>query len=341
MERKTIFVSIVVPVYGVEKYVKRCLESIDSQSYPDLEVIIVNDCTKDRSMEVIDSFIKNESRHPAIYKVVNHKKNKGLSEARNTGIKEAKGDFIYFLDSDDYISHDCINGMADCIRRFDVDIVFGNITRIRKKENFYQPFDSTNRIYEREEILSLYTKGLLYREACNKMVRKRYLVNNDLFFIPGMLNEDVNWSFRLLAHPFKAALCDKPTYFYIQEREGSIMATITLKNYEASIKNLDIINRVIEQQHLVDDVPYIRYYVSMIDFTIWFLFFHKNKMSERKMLYYKFRENRINYGMYYKICGIKRSFKNLHIRIQNTRYAYWVFEIYNTWRRMKGRISNG
>ena len=341
MEKRTIFVSIIVPIYGVEKYVKKCLESIDSQSYPDIEVILVNDCTKDKSMEVIDNYIKNDSTRPTIYKVVNHIKNKGLSEARNTGIKEAKGDYIYFLDSDDYISPDCINRMVAYVNRFDVDIVFGNIARIRKKEKFYQPFNSTNKIYERAEILSLYTTGMLYREAVNKMVRKTYLLNNELFFVPGMLNEDVNWTFRLLAHHFTAALYDKPTYYYIQEREGSIMSTISLKNYEASIKNLDIINNIIEKYHLIDDVPYIRYYVSMIDFNIWFLFFHKNKMRERKMLYYKFRENGINYNKYYNICNIDKTLENLHIRMQNVRYAYWAFEIYNTWRRVKGRISNG
>lgn len=341
MDRKYIKVTIVVPVYGVEKYIHKCLDSIEAQNYNDLEVILVNDCTNDDSMTVVNDFISGESQRPSMYRIINHERNLGLSEARNTGIKEAKGDYIYFLDSDDYISFDCISGLADCAKHFDADIVFGNIVRIRKQESIYAPCNADTRMYDRMEILNMYSKDVLYREAFNKLIRKSYLLKYGLFFVPGMLNEDVNWTFRMLAHPFKAAIYDQPTYNYVQEREGSIMATVSLRNYEASIKNLEIIDDIIQQFDLKNDLPYLRYYVSMIKFTIWFLFYHKNSFVERLSLYKKFRERGIDFHGYYTRCGIEDSFENLHLRLKCTNYAFAVFEFYNTWRRIKGRIKHG
>lgn len=341
MMQKELHVTIVVPIFGVEKYIYHCLKSIDCQKYPFLEVVLVNDCTKDHSMEVVETFIKDESLRPTIYKIINHDVNKGLSEARNTGIRAATGDYIYFLDSDDYISADCIENLACRVREYDVDIVFGNITRIRKSKKIYIPFEKENRLYGRTEILNMYTDGVLYREAVNKLLRKAYILERNLFFAPGMLNEDVNWTFKMLAFPFSATLCDYPTYYYIQEREGSIMSTISMKNYEAAIQNLEIVDEVIKRRKLGNDISYINYYITMIQYTIWFLFYHKNTVCERRMLYYKLRSRGIDYWGYYKKCGVEIAFEHFHLAIKNVWLGHALFEAYNLWRRLKGRISHG
>ena len=91
-------ISVIVPVYNVEKYLKQCLDSIVNQTYKNLEIIIVNDGTKDNSMKIVEEYLQDKR-----IKVIN-KENGGLSSARNIGIKEATGDYISFIDSDDYIS---------------------------------------------------------------------------------------------------------------------------------------------------------------------------------------------------------------------------------------------
>lgn len=341
MMQKELHVTIVVPIFGVEKYIYHCLKSIDCQKYPFLEVVLVNDCTKDHSMEVVETFIKDESRCPTIYRIINHDINKGLSEARNTGIRAATGDYIYFLDSDDYISDDCIEKLACRAQEYNVDIVFGNITRIRKLKNIYIPFKMESRLYDRTEILNLYANGILYREAVNKLLRKTYILEHNLFFVSGMLNEDVNWTFKMLAFPFSAALCDSSTYYYIQEREGSIMSTVSMRNYEAAIQNLEIVDEVIKRRKLGNDILYIKYYVTMIQYTIWFLFYHKNTVYERRVLYYKLRSYGVDYWGYYKKCGVEIAFEHSHLAIKNICLGYALFEVYNIWRRLKGRISHG
>ena len=96
-------ISIIVPVFNVELYLKECLESIKKQTYTNLEVIIVDDCSTDNSFNIADNFIKNY-KGPIIFKLIKHDKNKGQSAARNTGLGVAKGEYVGFVDSDDYIA---------------------------------------------------------------------------------------------------------------------------------------------------------------------------------------------------------------------------------------------
>ena len=96
-------VSIIIPVYNVAKYIERCLLSVLNQTWPDLEVILVNDCTPDNSMEIVRRVVASHPRG-AVVRCLEHEENRGLSAARNTGISASVGDYLYFLDSDDYIS---------------------------------------------------------------------------------------------------------------------------------------------------------------------------------------------------------------------------------------------
>lgn len=111
-------ISIIVPIYGVEPYIKKCLISIMSQSLTSgVECILVNDCTKDESINIAQKLI-DEYRGNIKFRIINREENGGLSAARNTGILEAKGDYLYFLDSDDYITPDCIKVLAETAQKF-------------------------------------------------------------------------------------------------------------------------------------------------------------------------------------------------------------------------------
>ena len=110
-------VSIIVPVYNVENYVGECIESIKNQTYSNIEVIVVNDGSEDRSIEIINDMIRDDSRFTII-----NQKNQGLSVARNNGLKYAKGDYFFFVDSDDYIEKNCIEELLNLICKYDVNM---------------------------------------------------------------------------------------------------------------------------------------------------------------------------------------------------------------------------
>ena len=103
MEVKNIKVSILVPIYGVEKYIERCVRSLLEQSFTDIEYIFVNDCTKDSSMVILNKLIKEYEEKKGSIKIINHEKNGGLAASRITALKNATGEFITFVDSDDYL----------------------------------------------------------------------------------------------------------------------------------------------------------------------------------------------------------------------------------------------
>ena len=127
---KEMKVSIIIPVHNVAPYVEECIQSVLRQDYKNLEIIIIDDCGMDNSMELVEELVKNSSRDIVILR---HDYNKGLSAARNTGIKQATGDYIFFLDSDDFIETYCISVLVeiakDCV---DADMVYGSSLRIRE-----------------------------------------------------------------------------------------------------------------------------------------------------------------------------------------------------------------
>ena len=114
-------VSIVVPVYNVESYIEECLQSVCSQTYENLEIICVDDVGNDRSMDVVRSFAVKDCR----IKIIEHDKNKGLAEARNTGLEHVSGDYVFFLDSDDWLSIDAIEKFVRSAKVGEPDIVVG------------------------------------------------------------------------------------------------------------------------------------------------------------------------------------------------------------------------
>ena len=113
-------VSIIIPVYNVSKYIERCLKSALDQTWKDLEIILVDDCTPDDSMDIARSVLETSSRSNMVT-ILKHEKNRGLSAARNTGIRQAKGDYLYFLDSDDYLPVNSIELLADAAIRHNVE----------------------------------------------------------------------------------------------------------------------------------------------------------------------------------------------------------------------------
>lgn len=238
-------VSIIIPVYNVEPYIKDCISSVMDQDYKNLEIIIVNDCTPDKSIIIASNLIANY-RGPHIYKIISHKYNQGLSASRNTGIQEATGDFIYFLDSDDYISKNCISSLVNLYNKTHADIIIGNqiiidnlsnkkLNNPIKLKNSYQTFHSLKKIFSSSEFIEMDCNGV----AWNKLINKNFILKNDLKFNVGILYEDDIWSYKVYCHNPTITISDIPTYFY-RMRPNSIMNTFTEYHFYSAIKCANI-----------------------------------------------------------------------------------------------------
>lgn len=223
-------VSIIIPIYNVAPYIERCLKSVMFQTYQNIEIILVNDCTPDNSMEIVkkiieSSFIKRE------IKIYSHKINKGLSAARNTGIKEAKGDYVYFLDSDDELPIHSIERLAKQAIKYNPDFVIGKMNVIGSFPTIPFLYNDIYVVRSNKDILLQYLDHFWYSMACNKLINKEFALNNNLFFREGLLHEDELWSFELALTSNSMVVYPEYTYnYYI--REGSITKQIRKKNID-------------------------------------------------------------------------------------------------------------
>lgn len=223
-------VSIIIPVYNVAAYIGNCLRSVYEQTYPQIEVVLVDDVTPDDSMEQAAPWIqKLQERY--VVKILTHPVNKGLSAARNTGIKASTGDWVYFLDSDDEITPDCIALMvAEVEKHPDVDFVIGNVKFVGSTWDF--PLKCSAYENGNENILHDYTTYKWYMMAWNRLYKKKYLLQHNLYFKEGLLHEDELYSFQVATTAKAMAAVFEETYIYKVRSVGSITAQRRLKNFE-------------------------------------------------------------------------------------------------------------
>ena len=215
-------VSIIIPVYNVEQYIESCLYSVINQTYKGtLECIIVNDCTPDQSMEVVNRLLSVYQGN-ILFKIINHQENKGLSAARNSGVKIAKGDYLYFLDSDDILVENAIELLSNLSLQSFPDVIMGDFDLIG--DNQYIPRLNTSvAIFDKQkEIFNAFISYSLYEMAWNKLVKKSFFLKYDLWFREGIIHEDSLWSFNLFYYCNNLRVCFQRTYLY-RVRENSIM----------------------------------------------------------------------------------------------------------------------
>lgn len=233
-------VSVIVPIYKVEKYLKKCVDSILDQTYTNLEIILVDDGSPDNCPKFCDEYAKQDDRIKVI-----HKENGGLSDARNAGMKIATGEYVSFIDSDDYISCDFIETLYYTIKAENSDIVECDIVRFE---------DGTTPVIEKEncDINSFSTeKGLSMLMAESKFHQYVWnkLYKSDIAFkIPfakGKLNEDEFWTYQIFGQAERVTKINKPMYFYLQ-RSGSIMGE------GFNLRRLDALEAKAERQKYIE-----------------------------------------------------------------------------------------
>ncbi len=232
MRRKDDLVSVIVPVYNIEDYLDTCLNSIIHQTYRNLEIILVDDGSSDSSGTICENYKQSDDRI-----VVLHKKNGGLSDARNTGIRIASGNFLTFVDGDDYVSEEYIEKLVEGIYAVGADIAIMGILDVFDSEDLNKAPKRKGEIVSElsnEECLEriLYQKNMDLH-SCGKLYRREVL--KDLYFPKGKLYEDWLFTPYAIGRAKKIAVINEVGYYYVQ-RMGSI------SNGRFSLSHLDAID---------------------------------------------------------------------------------------------------
>lgn len=222
-------VSIIVPVYKVEKQLERCIRSILNQSFTNFELILVDDGSPDRCGEICDEYEKKDKRIKVI-----HKKNGGLSDARNAGLNIAKGKYIGFVDSDDIIHSEMYERMYNCITKYNVDIVqckFRKFKSIEDINKFSNIKDANIEYYtSKEAIIDMIDNNKINVNTWNKLY-KRELFENERF-PKGKIHEDEFLTYKLIYNSNKVAYINKELYYYYQNDNGIMNGSNLLKRLD-------------------------------------------------------------------------------------------------------------
>lgn len=227
-------VSLVIPVYNVESYLERCLESVKNQTYKNIEIILVNDGSTDGSGEICKKFVNKEIRAKVI-----HQKNAGLSEARNTGLKYISGDFVMFVDSDDWLELDAVEFLLEQAIKQNADMVVGGVYRTSDVVNHQKSFH-TSELLTQEEYAKRYFKiesQTIEYYVWNKLYRRK--VVEGIEFPLGFFAEDVPTTFRYILNSQTIVVTDKIVYNYFINNSG-LTAKFTSKHFDV-LKGWDLV----------------------------------------------------------------------------------------------------
>lgn len=221
-------VSIVIPIHNVEPYIERCLYSVIRQTYSDIECVLIDDACTDRSMLLCEKIIR-EYDGPIQFKTIHLQTSQGPSGGRNIGTETASGEYIFYLDSDDEITDDCIEKLFYMTLLYpDVEIVHGGIWSERNAEyynmsKYANVRNVTDNIWLRKEFLKL--QGGLPTVVWNKLIKKEFIKNHNISFEPDIIHEDELWMFNVIKYLRNACFVSDITYRHYSV-SGSIMTDL-------------------------------------------------------------------------------------------------------------------
>lgn len=305
-------ISVVVPVYNAEKYLVKCLDSIINQTYKNIEIVLVNDGSTDESLKIINSYKKKYKNKI----VVIDKKNEGQGIARNEGIKISKGEYLTFIDSDDYVDKNMLFDMLDMAINLNADIVYTN--------SMYEDINN-NVIEKKSELNTDVVKNYILTQSgpCSKLVKKNLIVENNLYFPKLRAYEDIAIVPVWALYTKKIAMLNKSYYFYLIHN-GSTMKQINFNEKMYDIT--DAINNVysnFSKKKLLEtyscEIEWLYICHLLHAASLRFLKFdnYKNNIGNINVImnekYPKWRQNK-----YYKKCNIK--FKIVCNLINNEQY---------------------
>lgn len=249
-------ISIIIPVYNTEKYLSQCLDSVVNQTYKELEIIIVNDGSTDRSLHIAQSYATKDARI-----IVISQDNQGQSVARNEGLKIASSEYVFFIDSDDYIGLNACEYLNHEIEQRGYDlIIFGRYSFYDDNNKLVYDkviIDDDDYISGQDYLLKHIGKNTFTASPCNKLFKKQLLDKYLIRFESGIIYEDLLYVFESLFYANNIKLIEKPFYFYRQTRPESTVNTIKEKDKDVLI-TIDLLERFLQQNNsdILDFIGY-------------------------------------------------------------------------------------
>ncbi len=268
--------SIIIPVYNVEQYLSDCLNSILQLSLTDIEIICVNDGSTDSSPNIIKKYQKDHNKIILI-----SQPNRGLSAARNAGLKEASGGYVFFLDSDDYLlNNTALTDVLKHTKAQNADICVFN-AMVNGSAKYLEPFPSTQEAMEGHQLMRLFysTCNTLMIPIWGHLYRRQFLLDNHLFFEEGRLHEDISFTPIAQYLATNAVCVNIPVVNYRFQRRGSITGAPSIKNYEDRVFAAKTLYDWFNKNNANEDEPY-RYIFSVYDELILDLVKTKLKVSD-------------------------------------------------------------
>ena len=243
--------SVIIPVYNVEKYINRCLKSILSQHYNDLEIIVIDNGSTDRSGSICDIYA-NEYANFSVYHIENH----GVGSARNFGLSKARGEFIYFVDSDDYLVGNLFAEFEDKLTP-DLDLLvfsyynsFEQEMTEKNRTKKILPYNGSYDKYDFSKIFKdLFLSDMLYT-VWNKLYRREFLIENNISFEKYELGEDVRFNLDVYHKVNKVYLSQDSYYVYVIGRKGSAMSSYNPKRLQYQLQELELVDSLLKDWNI-------------------------------------------------------------------------------------------
>ena len=251
MDKKII--SIIVPVYNVSRYLSGCIESILNQEFQDFELILVDDGSVDGSSKICDEYAGKDNRISVI-----HQKNEGVSSARNTGIENATGKYIAFVDADDTIEPNMYSTMVTKAEQSNLDYVLCDLKFLYREVTQNTSYSlPDNVLMNRDSVIhillySIYSNENIINSPCNKLYRLDLIRNNQIRFLKRRRAEDWLFNIRYLENAQSALYINEPLYNYVRNNE-SVMSRVLSEQYEIWKENAQIRKEIAEHYQMVVD----------------------------------------------------------------------------------------
>ena len=307
-------VSVIVPVYNVEKYIGKCLDSLVNQTLKDIEIIVVNDGSPDNSQDIIDEYVK---KYPKIIKSF-IKENGGQGSARNYGLTKSTGEYIGYVDSDDYVSLDMFEKLYNKAKETDADVIITRDSKVKEDGTIYENI-FIKKIDDNKENSFFGNMGV-----CNKIYKRELIVSNNILFKDKMWYEDLAFTLKVLINAKNIEYCIDDSLYYYLERAGSTMNNSNInKNLDILIAFDDIINylkennKYIEYYDLIEALSIIHIYIAT---SVRVIRADANKKDKKIIINKLIKYMNDNFSTY-------RKNKYLFILSNNQKIIYWLLNL--------------
>lgn len=291
-------VSVIIPVYNVEKYLKKCIDSVINQTYKNLEIILVDDGSPDNCPAICDGYAKIDNRVKVI-----HKQNGGQGEARNYGIETAEGEYVLFVDSDDYIAHDTVEILVNKAKKYDVDMVIFDYIAVDDQQNTV--YESCLK-FQRESIYnSKENKEIVISNPSpvTQLYKKNIFDDPEMRFASHVIYEDLRLMPKLFQKAKGIVYADsKPLYYYLQRSNSSMRNGNIEKTKSHRILAIKDILNYFKQKNISND------YKEELE---WICIYHGFFLPSREILHFDGEYSSAIKELYKEMCKyVSKPFKN-------------------------------